>query len=55
MSPRKLLNMIREKIEMNIIVPPGLDVPRRVLNSLWRVDISLAHRRDQRDGIFQNE
>lgn len=33
-SPMKLLNTINEKIEMNRMVPPGFEGPRRVLNSL---------------------
>lgn len=54
-SPRKLLKTISEKIEIKIIVLPGLLVPRRVLNSLWSVDISVDHKNDHRDGMAQNE
>ena len=53
--PKKLLNTIREKIEINTIVPPGLSEPSRVLNSLCKVDISVFHSRDHRDGIVQNK
>lgn len=52
--PRKLLKTISEKIEINMIVLPGLLVPSRVLNSLCRVDIRFVHRRDHREGIVQN-
>ena len=33
-KPKKLLNTIREKIEINTIVPPWLEDPKSVLNSL---------------------
>lgn len=41
-------------METNTIVLPGFETPRRVLNSLWRVDINLLHRSDHRDGTVQN-
>lgn len=36
-----------------MIVDPGLAGPSSVLNSLWRVSVSLDQKRDQRDGIAQ--
>lgn len=39
---------------MNIIVEPLILSPKRVLNSLWSVDVILIHKILGREGISQN-
>ena len=44
---------MRLKRATKIIVDPGWIGPSRVLNSLWRVSVTLDQKRDQREGIAQ--
>jgi hypothetical protein len=53
--PRKLLNRIKVKREMNInVVPLNLWIPISILNSLWRVIKILFQKRVKREGRNQN-
>lgn len=55
-NPRKLLNTIKVNNEMNTNVLPFTELlPIRVLNSRCRVTIILFHRKENRDGINQND
>ena len=49
-----MLNTINLARLTKIIVPPVLCVLKRILNSLWRVDINEDQRSDHREGIAQN-
>jgi hypothetical protein len=54
-KPRKLLNRIKEKREINIkVVPLNLEIPNRVLNSKCKVKKILLQNIKLREGINQN-
>jgi hypothetical protein len=54
-SPKKLLNKIKEKREINIkVVPLNLEIPNNVLNSKCKVKKILFQNMELREGKNQN-
>lgn len=52
-NPKKLLSIIKKKREIKIKVLPFAEFLSKILNSLWRVNEILIHKKFQREGINQ--